>query len=190
MHALKSLAAGNPIVATPFRSVTSSATHLLNFSAMKNQYRNLQNMPSRSGSRRSERLLSTNALHCFLQSSGARCLKLSCSRNFQRLSGTIQRRLFQLYRHHGGTPYAFARTRTLLLLCVIANETLAMIRFVLCVAFPFLYGDMLQALTIQLSDGNTVMLRFLSEALLSFLAANHMQVRVVMCSCVMCADLM
>jgi hypothetical protein len=45
---------------------------------------------------------------------------------------------------------------------IIANETLAMIRFVLCVAFPFLHGDILQALTVQLSDGKDEALRVLA----------------------------
>ena len=45
---------------------------------------------------------------------------------------------------------------------IIANETLAMIRFVWCLAFPFLYGKMLQALTVQLSDGKDEVIQVLA----------------------------
>jgi len=50
---------------------------------------------------------------------------------------------------------------------IIANETLAMIRFVLCVAFPFLHGRMLEALTVQLSDGKYEALRVLVSMMMS-----------------------
>ena len=50
---------------------------------------------------------------------------------------------------------------------IIANETLAMFRFVLCVAFPFLHGRMLDAVCAQLSDGKDEALRVLASMMAS-----------------------
>ena len=50
---------------------------------------------------------------------------------------------------------------------IIANETLAMFRFVLCVAFPFLHGRMLQALTVHLHDGKDEALRVIGSMMTS-----------------------